>query len=481
MLLRGLLASLFTVIPALPGSTADAAAVRRPLADRFLDAANGLVRSTTPTPLSLSRSRGHLAAMSAAPDAVASGLAACPDERTRLAFLEAAVAGDPRAFDPIASEAAAIEMLQAVAPTDRAPRIDAAIRAIVAAPPGTDPTLSTIEAADLTWRPFSWSLDAPVDRLARTSPERRRALLDLETDAFTRPAVIAAVLAAAESPDEFEELLDEADLDGAVSGPAVIDELIRRRASDPLSRLAIGRPEVLAIPAVRIATAIEIARTDPETALRLVGGEANLERFPSIARNAFRASMASGRRHDPDPEAWLMDTALIDQLDDRLVVRFMLERRDAVDGSRGAPDPNRTFEDVSSFRTVTGGRLTSAIDDHLLRADDIVHALGDLIATGRHEVVYSLLAPNSTEPGRPNDQWMPLRVALIGEALADQDASPDAWIPLLEALENLDRLDGQIAGLRAVRESYRRAHGDQDLPEDLRLTLDNTILEMVVD
>ena len=176
-----------------------------------------------------------------------------------------------------------------------------------------------------------------------------------------------------------------------------------------------------------------------------------------------------------------MDTALIDQLDDRLVVRFMLERRDAVDGSRGAPDPNRTFEDVSSFRTVTGGRLTSAIDDHLLRADDVVHALGDLIATGRHELVYSLLAPNSTEPGRPNDQWMPLRVALIGEALADQDASPDAWIPLLEALENLDRLDGQIAGLRAVRESYRRAHGDQDLPEDLRLTLDNTILEMVVD
>ena len=448
---------------------------------RFRAAAETLSQSTIVDPMIEARAAAHIAAMAEDPARVRAGLRACPDARSRLAYLDAFFAGGSRAFDASAFQSEAISMLAATTPDDRAARIEREMLRIESEGEMATVNWGSLNPADLIWRPFVWSPETAADRLARSSDAIRRSLLSIAIGE-KRPRIMASVLASlAGEPTDFEAAVLACELDGLIRGPAVIQELVQRRATDALVRLTAIRPEVLALPGVRISAAACIARDRPDDAIRLLGGENNLSRLPSNAQSSVRKGLAEGLRRDPDPERWRSEIMQAGQADDRLEALLGLEamHRDATTNEMA--DPDRTFEEIDSFRTLGEGRVVSAMENGLIDRDDAIAALGDLFRTGRYELAYTFLQPNTTEPTRAADQWLPTRIGLMGEALANADASPDAWIPLIDSMSRLDRLDGQVAALRAIQASYQRIHGDEDLPQDVRLTLDNALLEIALD
>ena len=453
-----------------------------PPPQRFRAASQGLADSTIESPLIQARAAGHLASMADDPAEVTAGLRACSDERSRLAFLDAVLAGGARSFDQAQAESEALEMLMVMAPDDRASRIQRELRRLEDEHADGPPDWGTISTDDLVWRPFSWSPDTPADRLARLSPAMRKTLLDIE-ESGPRPKIIAAVLAAIpeEAVEERNQIILDLDLDEIVVGPAVMQELARRRATNTMIEMARKKPIVIGVPGVRIAAAAAIARDQPETAIQLLGGEANVLRLSGLSQLALRRGLAEGYRSNADPELWKIEIAQIGQTDDRLEAMLALETMHPEGADPQETDPERTFEEIKSMRTLNSGRVVSGIERGFIDRDDAIQALENLFRTGRYDLAFTFLAPNTTEPTRSADQWLPVRIGLLSEALADADAAPDAWIPLIQSLQRLDRLDGQIAALRAIQDSYGRVHGDQELPEDLRLTLDNALIEIAVD
>lgn len=449
---------------------------------RFQAASKGLADSTMVSPLIRARAEGHMAVMANDPTKIATGLRACPDERTRLAYLDAVLSGGARSFDEAEAESKAIQWLLATTPEDRAPQIALEIQRLETEADSVTPTWGTITADDLTWRPFVWSLDTPADRLARLSPSMRKALLEI-AGSESRPAIIAAVLAAVpeDAREERRAIIAGLDLDSAILGPAVISELVRRRATNALIDLVRDEPAVIALSGVRVAAAASIARDQPESAIELLRGEENISRLPGAGQSVLRRGLAEGRRSDPDPELWRLEIAQIGQADEKLAALLALETMYPDDANPEEVDPERTFEETKSMRTLKSGMVVSDIDQGYTTRDHAIQALANLFRTARYDLAFTFLIPNTTEPTRAADQWLPVRIGLLGEALAEADAAPDGWIPLIDSIQRLDRLDGQIAALRVLQESYERAHGDQDLPEDLRLSLNNALLEIAID
>lgn len=467
--LLGLLAGL------LLESATGSSAVAGPSTDRFLEAARGLSSSASTTPLIETRGRAHLDAMGSEPVDLEAALRACPDERTRLAYLDALLAAPGMPFDPREATLVATDALRATHPEDRVVQIDDRLRRLQTA---GEEGLSTWEfdPEDLNWRPFTWSLDSPADVIARLSPEHRQALLRT-TRAGDRPGVIAAILTAADGrpTDETAALIDWSAIERPGEWSVILQELDRRRADAALITLLEDRPGLVDLPEHRVRAAITVARVRPDLALTMIGGEANLSRLPASVSGLVRAALAEGLRDDPDPESWRTQIALVDGLDRRLAALLSLER--ARDDS---PDPDRTLESIDSLRTVGPGRLTADLVRGRTSAKAVVRSLTDLLLTGRYDVAYSILSPNTTEPNRPADLWLPARITMLSLALMEADAAPDAWIPLIEATRRLSRLDAQLSALRTIAATYGRRHDPTDLPPDIRGTLDDTLLEIAI-
>ena len=453
-----------------------------PPPQRFRAASKGLIDSTNVSPLIRARANGHLASMTPAPAEIVAGLEACPDERSRLAFLDALLAGGARSFDRTRTQSQAIEMLMTVAPEDRTCRIQGELERIEEDHGRRPLDWGTLTPGDLVWRPFIWSPETAADRLARLSPSIREALLEM-ADRGSRQEITAAVLAAIpeDAPEERTGLIRDLEVDAGASGPALMQELARRRATNSMIEISRTHPAAISIVGVRAASAASIARDRPEFAIQMIGGEANISRLPRFSESAMRRGLAEGYRHRSDPELWKIEIAQIGATNERIIAMLGLAARHRDDADPEETNPNRTMEEVKSMRTLGAGRVVSGIDAGLIDRDDAIKAFADLFRTGRYDLAYTFLNPNTTEPTRAADQWLPVRIGLLGEALADADAAPDAWIPLIESLGRLDRLDGQIAALRVIRDSYGRVHGDRELPEDLRLTLDNALIEIAVD
>ncbi|MEE2972686.1 MAG: hypothetical protein VX672_06140 [Planctomycetota bacterium] len=467
--LSGLLAGLIAT------STLDAFALAMPSGDRFLDAARGLSTSAGSTPLIEARGRAHLQAMSSEELDLEAALRVCPDERTRLAYLDALLAAPGMPLDPRDATRVATNALRATHPEDRIVQIDDHLRRLEAG--GAEgPSTWEFDPADLNWRPFTWSPDSPADVIARLSPEHRQTLLR-KSRPGDRPGVIAAVLAATNGrpDDETAAMIDWNAAERPGEWSAIFQELDRRRAGAALIALLEDRPGLVDYPEHRVRAAIVVGRVRPEIALTMIGGEASLSRLPASVAGLIREALAEGLREDPDPDSWRTQIALVDGLDRRLAALLSLERnRD------DSPDPDRTLESITSLRTVGPGRLTADLVQGRTSAEAVVRSLTDLLLTGRHEVAYSILAPNTTEPDRAADHWLPARITLLGLALMEADASPDAWIPLIEATRRLSRLDAQLAALRAIAATYGRRHDPTDLPPDIRGTLDDTLIEIAL-
>ena len=439
--------------------------------DQFQSEARTLAASTTATPMISARSRGHLDAMRAPEVDLEAGLRSCPDERSRRAYLDAVLSGGATSFDAREATARSIAALRTVAADDRAVRIADRVR-LLASPDASPDLPIELTSRDLLWKPFTWSPSTAADDIARLGPRRREALLEA-SDPIDRAPVLAAILAATDGRPGPGIEMDHPGNTVDPFWPTVIDQLGRRNATRAILNLQADRPEVLARAETRIQAAISVARRDPDAATDLLGGDANLQRLPAPYDSLIRAALAAGRRSDPDPEAWLIEAVQIGQLDDRLPILLSLERID--DSDR---DPDRTLESIKSLRTLPAGRIVDALDRGLADRNAVIRALADLFRTGRYELAFSFLAPNTTEPQRPADDWLPIRIGLLGEALADAEAAPDAWIPLLVSVARMHRIDTQIAALRMIARSYGRIHDARNLPPDLKATLEEALLRI---
>ena len=442
----------------------------------FLKASTGLLDSapgSTP-PLVRARAGGHLARLSGEIDAA--GLRSQPSARARNAWLEAAMSGrglEAGAEAGIARSATreALILLADAAPDDPAVRLDRIVSAIEAGE-GDAIDLSGLQAADLGHRPFVTSPDAICDRLARErGVPAALAMLDL-ADAGALPEVVASVHA--EDLDANEAIatrLAALDHSSTGIGPTVIAELARRGAGAAVFRYVQAHPESVSLPGTRTAAIAAVAAVDPENAIVLAGGPEVLGRLPGAGRVAVETAMARGLAAT-DPDAAWDHANEAGQLDDRIVAHLAIRVP--------TQDPDRTLEEMKSLRTVAPGRLVADLIQHRVDRETATEALADLFRTGRYELAYSLLIPNTTEVKRPADQWLPTRIALLADAMARADASPDAFIPLLESVSRIRGVDAQIESFAAIASALTALDEDADLPEPLRAVLNDVLVAIAL-
>ena len=442
----------------------------------FLKASTGLLDSapgSTP-PLVRARAGGHLARLSGEIDAA--GLRSQPSARARNAWLEAAMSGrglEAGAEAGIARSATreALILLADAAPDDPAVRLDRIVSAIEAGE-GDAIDLSGLQAADLGHRPFVTSPDAICDRLARErGVPAALAMLDL-ADAGALPEVVASVHA--EDLDANEAIatrLAALDHSSTGIGPTVIAELARRGAGAAVFRYVQAHPESVSLPGTRTAAIAAVAAVDPENAIVLAGSPEVLGRLPGAGRVAVETAMARGLAAT-DPDAAWDHANEAGQLDDRIVAHLAIRVP--------TQDPDRTLEEMKSLRTVAPGRLVADLIQHRVDRETATEALADLFRTGRYELAYSLLIPNTTEVKRPADQWLPTRIALLADAMARADASPDAFIPLLESVSRIRGVDAQIESFAAIASALTALDEDADLPEPLRAVLNDVLVAIAL-
>jgi hypothetical protein len=173
-----------------------------------------------------------------------------------------------------------------------------------------------------------------------------------------------------------------------------------------------------------------------------------------------------------DPDAAWDHANEAGQLDDRVVAHLAIRIP--------TQDPDRTLEEMKSLRTVAPGRLVADLIQHRLDRETATEALADLFRTGRYDLAYSLLNPNTTEVKRPADQWLPTRIAMLADAMARADASPDAFIPLLESVSRIQGVDAQIESFAAIAAALTALDEDADLPEPLRGVLNDVLVAIAL-
>ena len=455
---------------------ADPAVAGDTVRTRFVEAATGLLDSAptdTPT-LTHARARGHLARMQGEIDPAELRTLRTP--RARLAWLEAAMADRGLAAGESAEIARratreALDLLAESHPDDPAVRLDRMVSAIESAE-GDSVDLGDLRAADLGHRPFAASPDAICDRLvAGRGAAAAIAMLDLADDAVL-PEVVASVVAAGLDADpDVAARLDALDHSSTGIGPTVIFELARRQAGHGVDRYVQAYPVSVVLPGVRTAAITAVAPADPEAAIALAGSVEVLDRLPGAGRIAVRTGLARGLAAT-DPDAAWDQANQAGQLDDRIIA-FMAAR------SPGE-DPGRMLDDVKSLRTVAPGRLVGDLVEQRLDRETAIEAIADLFRTGRYDLAYSLLIPNTTELARPADQWLPTRIDLLAEALVRADAAPDAFIPLLASTARLHGVDAQTQAFADLATSLGELDEQADLPEPLREVLSEVLVEIAL-
>ncbi len=448
-------------------------AIADTVTDRMADAATGLIDSTprSTAALVLARARGHLDALTQQADVEA--LAGQLDPRSRLAWLEAALASEGLGPGATRAEARAatrrgLDLLAAVAPDDETVILDRTVNAIIAGDAGLD----ALPVKAWTTRPFASSPDMLCDRLAAGNETIRAAMLE-NADPAALPVVVAAILAA-DTPPTAAITQRIAALDHGFEGIGsdVVLELAQRNASEATAAYIQDHPESVTLPGVRVAAIATIAAGDPAAAIAAMGGESVIDRLPPRGRTAVRLGLVRGLAAD-DPDAASMHADLAGQLDDRIEAMLAIRSTTA--------DPDRTLEDIKSCRTLAAGRLVGALASRRLSRAGTTDAVADLFRSGRYDLAYSLLVPNTTEPTRPADSWLPTRISILSDALAAADAAPDAWIPLMNSIQRIRGVDGQIESLAAISRGLSRVlPPDADLPEVLREVLSDTLVNIAL-
>ncbi len=444
---------------------------------RFIEAAQGLLESshTAGRPLVGARASGHLARLRGETDA--SRLAALPTDRERLAWLEAAMSGRGLELGASPDQARsgtreALDLLAVAAPDDQAVRIDRIVTRIEAGDAVDQVDLDELDASDFGHRPFPTSPDAVCDRLvARRGVPAALAMLD-RSDAAVLPEVVACVIAAGLDTDEaVSSRLDTLDHGTTGIGPTVILELVRRQAADGMLRYLKGHPESASMPGVQAAAVAAVAASDPEAALELVGGMETLDRLPAGGGFAIRAALARGLAPIDKDASWEQANRA-GQLDDRIIA--------AIGGRTPDQNPTQMLDDIKSLRTIPPGRLVAELMQLRIDRESLIESIADLFRTGRYDLAYSLLIPNTTEPERPADQWLPTRIEVLASALARSDAAPDAFIPVLEAVTRLHGVDAQIEALAAISSALTTIQDEADLPDVLRGVLADVLVTIAL-
>jgi hypothetical protein len=364
-----------------------------------------------------------------------------------------------------------MSLLATTHPQDPAVILDRTVTAIESAE-GENVDLGALRPSDLGHRPFTATPDAICDRLAKgRGVPAALAMLDL-ADLGTLPEVVASVLAADLDGDEaVASRLEALDHGSTGIGPTVIFELARRGSGAAVDRYVRAHPESVALPGVRTAAIAAVASVDPDAAIAIAGSVEVLDRLPGAGRTAVRMALARALA-GTDPDAAWDQANEAGQLDDQIIA-FMAARSPD-------EDPGRMLDDVKSLRTIAPGRIVAELMQGRLDRETAAESLADLFRTGRYDLAYTLLIPNTTEASRPADQWLPTRIGLLAEALARASASPDAFIPLLQSVARLHGVDAQIEALDAIASGLTALDPHADLPEPLRAVLADVLVAIAL-
>ena len=441
-------------------------------------AGQSLVNSAPDSDVSRARAQGwldHLAGIEE--ENLGPGVTAQATPDGRLAYLEgwtSAEAGLNRS--PDLDERAMVVLADAF-PNDEVARVHAWTKMM------SDPTVTWVAPnapSDLTQRPFWNSSDTPADRIAATGSSANIVQMLKGSSDATYPAVVAATIAhgADQRHPDVRTVMVESMPQDPLRQAAIAFELARRRSPEHLTRFLREHPNILRIPGVYARTMSALALDDPETALEIGRGRETMQRLPTRGPMSVMGSLAYGLAAS-DPEAAIEDLASSGQADTRLI--WILALADAIPPDKLDPPLGRgPLTDVKSFKTIRANMIVPTLATGIIDRDAAAAVFAHLARNGRWDPIGSFIRPNTTQPERAADSWLPYRLDILSRAFALAELPPETWSSLFSELGRLRSIDGQMAGLHGVARGYLSLHGDRPMPDVVKMALEKASIDMAV-
>lgn len=444
----------------------------------LIAAGRSLVDSAPDSDVSRARAQGwldHLAGVEE--EGLGRGLAAQATADGRLAYLEGWTSADAGLDRSPDLDGRVMVVLAGAFPDDEIARVHAWADAM------SDPNVAWVapdSPSDLIKRPFWNSPVTAADRIAATGSSANIVeMLKGSTDA-TDPVVVAATIAhdADRRHPDVRAALAESIPQDPLRRSAIAVELAGRRSPERLTQFLRDHPDTIEIPGVYARMISALAMDDPTTALEIGRGRELMRRMPTRGAMSVMGSLALGLA-ESDPEAAIEDLASAGQADTRLIWTLALAG-DIPPEKLDPPLGRGPLTDVKSFRTVRANMMIPALATGIVDRDAAAAVFAHLARNGRWDLVGSFLRPNTTQPERAADSWLPYRLDILSRAFAIAELPPETWNDLFSELRRLRSIDGQMAGLHGVAHGYLSLHGDRPMPDAVRRALENASIDMAV-
>lgn len=289
-----------------------------------------------------------------------------------------------------------------------------------------------------------------------------------------RALVIGAVAVQPACAATFETLLDHDDLHSTESAARLLHELNLSSSAHAAAMLAQRTPALEKVPALRLLLAETLMRGgDLAGGLQTLGGPDVLASLRGREQASIMLARALGMAHNGDAKAARETLPMIGGIDNRFFAAIAIDSR-LLD--RGEREPADVLKDFSTLRAVRTGGLDpylGAIGAHPSRIDRVLNAT---IASGRWDLIATLLHPLFQAKGQSGDDWLEERLALLARGLVAAELDdPAAWSALAEAIARLDRIDSQVKALCTLGAWWHALKGDAPLPNSVRVALQSTL------
>ena len=306
-------------------------------------------------------------------------------------------------------------------------------------------------------------------------------LARLGTNVSRADRALVAAAAAAQPACEatFKTLLAHDDLTSTEGAARLLYELHQTSSSHAAALLAQRMPALIDIPALRLLLAETLFRGgDLEGGMKTLGGPDALAAFRGREQANLALARAVGMARNGDAKAARETIPRIGGIDNRFFAAIETDSRLLDRGELEPADVLKDFATLRAVRTAGLDPFLGSIAAHPTRLDRVVKAT---IASGRWELMATLLTPIFQAKGQSGDDWLERRLACLARGLAASGTvSPAAWSSLVEAVARLDRVDSQVQALCTLAAWWHSLQGDAPLPDAMRSTLQSTLESIAV-
>lgn len=295
------------------------------------------------------------------------------------------------------------------------------------------------------------------------------------------PAQSRALVAAAAATDPrcaevFESLLrdPESHFDSRENAGRLLHEL-RLVASAPVAEALLRfTPSIVETPALNLLLAQTLlAGGQIEKGMVLIGGEEGIRQLTTSDRARTLLARAIGLARAGELAAARAEIPKIGGIDRRFFAAVQIDSRLLDRGEITAAEVLHEFTTFRAVRTVALDPLLATVAPRPTRLDRVMEAV---VSSGRFDLAATLLKPLFKAPGQTGDDWLEFRIALLARSLAAADKDNlAAWGATIEATTQLTRIDSQAKALAAIAVCWQSAHPHDDLPAELRKTLQSAI------